>query len=226
MVINGDCLEYLGKMQNCSVDLIVTDPPYKMTARSGYINTGGMFKKPIVKSGKVFAHNSLRPSEYAPLFYKVLKDGTHCYVMTNNLNLIEMLNSFKNAGFKFIKSLIWNKGNKVMGHYYMGQYEYILMFRKGRARMINHRGTSDILSVPNKKTKLNGKNLHDTEKPVELMRILIENSTNEGELVLDPFMGIGTTGIACVALDREFIGIELDEGYFNMAKDRINVISR
>ena len=68
----------------------------------------------------------------------------------------------------------------------------------------------------------NGKNLHDTEKPVDLMKILVENSSNEGDVVLDPFMGIGATGIACKELNRNFIGIELDEKYSNIAKERIN----
>ena len=68
----------------------------------------------------------------------------------------------------------------------------------------------------------NGKNLHDTEKPVDLMKILVENSSDEGDVVLDPFMGIGSTGIACKKLNRNFMGIELDEKYFNIAKERIN----
>ena len=68
----------------------------------------------------------------------------------------------------------------------------------------------------------NGKNLHDTEKPVDLMNILVENSSNKGDVVLDPFMGIGSTGIASKKLNRNFIGIELDEKYFNIAKERIN----
>ena len=66
------------------------------------------------------------------------------------------------------------------------------------------------------------KNIHDTEKPVELMRILIENSTQEGELVLDAFMGIGSVCLACKELKRDFIGIELDEKYYNIAYNRIN----
>ena len=83
-------------------------------------------------------------------------------------------------------------------------------------------GTSDILSIPNNKTKgIDGKNLHDTEKPVELMKILIDNSSQPDEIVLDPFMGIGSVGIACKMLNRQFMGIELDENYYKIAKDRI-----
>lgn len=218
----GDCLEVLKSMPSESIDLIVTDPPYKTTSRGNAGNSGGMLQKEINKKGQVFNFNDIDCEKYASEFYRVLKDGSHCYIMTNHINLIHILNTFTANGFHFIKSLIWDKGNKIMGQYYMSQFEYILFFRKGKGIKINNCGTSDILSVPNKKLKdTNGKNLHDTEKPVDLMKILIENSSAENELVLDPFMGIGSTGVACINTNRNFIGIELDEHYFNIAKQRI-----
>jgi len=221
-LINGECLVELKNIKDNSIDLIVTDPPYKITARGHAGNSGGMLQKKISMSGQVFKFNNIDCSEYAPEFYRILKDGSHCYVMTNHVNLIHMLNTFTGAGFHFIKSLIWDKGNKIMGQFYMSQYEYILFFRKGRGIKINHCGTSDILSVPNNKLKDDsGKNLHDTEKPVRLMEILIDNSSQIGGTVLDPFMGIGSTGIACKNLDRKFVGIELDKDYYDIAKQRI-----
>ena len=205
-----------------SIDLIVTDPPYPTTSRGNAGNSGGMLQKDINKKGKVFTYNNINCKEYAPEFYRLLKDGSHCYVMTNHINLIDMLNTFTDVGFHFIKSLIWNKGNKIMGQYYMSQYEYILFFRKGKGKKINNCGTSDILSIPNKKTKdKDGKNIHDTEKPIELMEVLVNNSSQENELVLDPFMGVGSTGLACIKNNRNFIGIEIDENYFNIAKSRL-----
>ena len=221
-LINGNCLDTLKNIPNESIDLIVTDPPYPTTSRGNAGNSGGMLQKDINKKGKVFTYNNINCKEYAPEFYRLLKDGSHCYVMTNHINLIDMLNTFTDVGFHFIKSLIWNKGNKIMGQYYMSQYEYILFFRKGKGKKINNCGTSDILSISNKKTKdKDGKNIHDTEKPVELMEVLVNNSSQENELVLDPFMGVGSTGIACIKNKRNFIGIELDENYFNIAKSRI-----
>ena len=218
----GDCLEVLKSMPSESIDLIVTDPPYKTTSRGNAGNSGGMLQKEINKKGQVFNFNDIDCEKYASEFYRVLKYGSHCYIMTNHINLIHILNTFTANGFHFIKSLIWDKGNKIMGQYYMSQFEYILFFRKGKGIKINNCGTSDILSVPNKKLKdTNGKNLHDTEKPVNLMKILIENSSAENELVLDPFMGIGSTGIACMNTNRNFIGIELDQKYFEIAKERI-----
>lgn len=218
----GDCLELIKELPDNSIDLIVTDPPYPTTSRGNAGNSGGMMQKEINKKGKVFNFNNINCKEYAPELYRILKNKSHCYIMTNHINLIEMLNVFTNCGFHFIKSLIWNKGNKIMGQFYMSQFEYILFFRKGKAKKINNCGTSDILSIPNKKNKdKNNQNLHDTEKPVELMKILIENSTDQNEIVLDPFKGIGTTGVACKKLNRSFIGYEIDEKYFNIAKERI-----
>ena len=221
-IYNKDCLDVLKNIPDNSIDLIVTDPPYLTTSRCNSGNSGGMLQKDINKKGKVFTYNNINCKEYAPEFYRLLKDGSHCYVMTNHINLIDMLNTFTDIGFHFIKSLIWNKGNKIMGQYYMSQYEYILFFRKGKGKKINNCGTSDILSIPNKKTKdKGGKNIHDTEKPIELMEVLVNNSSQENELVLDPFMGVGSTGLACIKNNRNFIGIEIDENYFNIAKSRL-----
>ena len=221
----GDSIELMKSIPDNSIDLIVTDPPYKTTSRGSAGNSGRMLQKQINKDGNVFKHNNVKISDYACEFYRILKNGTHCYVMTNHKNLIEMLSEFTKAGFIFTKSLIWEKGNKIMGQYYMSQFEYILFFRKGKAKKINYCGTSDIINIPNIKQKdENNKNLHDTEKPVELMSILIENSSKESDIVLDPFMGIGSTGIACKNLNRKFIGMELDKGYFKIAKDRIGEI--
>ena len=221
-IYNKDVLELMKTMSDESIDLIVTDPPYKVTARGNAGNSGGMMQDKLSMQGKIFKHNDIKPSEYIPEFYRLLKDGSHCYIMTNHVNLHEMLNVAKESGFHFIKSLVWNNGNKIMGQYYMSQFEYILFFRKGRGKKINKCGTADILEIPNKKTKgEDGKNIHDTEKPVELMKVLIENSSNIDEVVFEPFMGVGSTIMACVELHRRYVGCEIDEKYYNIAKTRI-----
>lgn len=218
----GDCLEVMKDIDSGSVDLVATDPPYKTTSRGGTGNSGGMCKKKEFSSGKVFKHNDIKFSEYLPELYRILKDGCHCYIMCNHKNLIELLNESQKVGFHFIKSLIWNKGNKIMGQCYMSQFEYIIFLRKGNHKKINNCGTADILDIPNIKTKVDGKNIHDTEKPIRLMNILIENSSNEGEIVLDPFVGVGSTCISAKGLNRKYIGIEKDETYYNIAKERID----
>lgn len=95
------------------------------------------------------------------------------------------------------------------------------MMRKGNAKTINNTSSKNLLEIDNKL----GCKTHPTEKPVELNKIFIENSTKENETVMDLFMGSGSCGVACKELNRDFIGIEIDEKYFNIAKQRIeNVI--
>lgn len=226
-MINGDSIEFMKGLQDESIDLIVTDPPYRITPKGCAGNSGGMMTTKMTMKGTIFKHNDIKPSEYIPEFYRLLKDGSHCYIMTNHVNLQEMINVATECGFKFIKSLIWNKGNKIMGRFYMSQFEYILFFRKGKGVKINNCGTADILNVPNKKLKgEDGKNLHDTEKPIELMKILVANSSKENDVVLEPFMGIGAVPIACKELNRQCIAIELDKEYYNVSVNRLNAYTK
>lgn len=169
------------------------------------------------RQGKLFKHNDIKFQEWLPEVYRVLKQGTHCYIMINARNLKELQEKAEEVGFEFQNILIWNKGNATPNRYYLNAYEMILMLRKGKARNINKMGTKNILDIKN----IRGNKLHPTEKPVELMKILIENSSNENEIVLDPFMGAGSTGLACKELNRKFIGYEIDEKYYNVAKERI-----
>jgi len=226
ILYNADVKEILNNFPNKIFDLIVTDPPYRVTSRGNAGNSGGMLKTENSLKGKIFNNNDIVIKDWYLLLINVLKDDTHFYIMTNHKNLYEYLNIIHNdKKVKFIKSLIWDKGNKIMGQFYMSQFEYILFCRKGKARKINNCGTSDILSIPNKKTKINGKNIHDTEKPVELMRILIENSSKENDIILEPFAGSGSSLIAAEKSNRKWIGIEINEEYCKIAKKRIeNVI--
>lgn len=219
---NDDCLKILKQIPDKSVDLIVTDPPYLITSRGNGGTSGGMFQKKIVNKGKVFNENSIDIQDWIDEFYRVLKNDTHCYIMTNNKNIYHYLDVINKSKFHYVKNLIWVKDNKIMGQTYMSQFEYVIMLRKGNHKKINNCGTSDVLVFPNKKLKdENGKTIHDTEKPVGLMKVLIENSSQENDVILDPFMGLGVVGVVCKETNRNFIGIEIDEKYFNITKDRI-----
>lgn len=131
----------------------------------------------------------------------------------------EIITETEKVGFKLQNILVWGKDNKVCNHYYMGQCEFILLFRKGQARAINNMGTSNLLQIPNVKHKT-----HPTQKPVELMKILIENSSNENDIVLDCFCGSGSTGVACLETGRKFYGCEIDKKYYDIAVERIQEI--
>lgn len=213
----GDCLELMKEIPDGSVDLIVTDPPYKTTPRGSFGGTGGILKDELNMKGKVFVHNDIKISDWINELYRVLKKSGHCYIMCNNTNLSEFLTEIKKAKFNIFKTLIWKKDNCITNQYYMDSHEYIIFCRKGKAIKINNCGTKSVLEVANPKNKR-----HPTEKPVELMKILIENSSSENDIILDPFLGSGTTAVAAVNTNRHYIGFELDEKYFDIACQRLD----
>ena len=222
-IINANCLDILKELPDKCIDLIVTDPAYLITSRGNAGNSGGMLQKEINKKGKVFDFNFLKIDDWLPECYRVLKNGSHCYIMCNNINLFHFLKVAEKVGFHFIKSLIWDKGNKIMGTAYMSSFEYILFFRKGEFKPINDCGTPDILRVPNLKTKWNNENIHDTEKPIKLMNILIENSSNKNDIVLDPFGGSCPVAVSCHNLQRRYICCEIDKDIYNKAIERSEI---
>lgn len=216
---NKDCLDVLKEMPEKCIDLIVTDCPYHIVRGgcSNKVKNSGILSKSSASNGKLFEYNDIDFKDWLPEVYRVLKDGTHCYIMVNSRNIKELQQEAENAGFIFQNILVWIKNNKTMNRYYMGQCEFILMLRKGPARTINIPGTSNCLFYDN----IVGKR-HPTEKPYKLMQVMIENSSNEGDIVLDPFMGAGSTGIACKYLNRKFIGIEIDKKYYDIAREGLN----
>ena len=171
----------------------------------------------LIRKGKFF-ENIPKFSEWLPDIYRVLKPQTHCYLMINSRNLKELQIEAEKVGFKFCNLLVWVKNNQTPHKFFMNRTEFILMLRKGKERYINDLGCSNVFVYPN----IMGNKLHPTEKPVELMRDLIVNSTNEGDKVLDPFMGSGSTCLVCKQTNREYYGIEIDEKYYNIAKRRTN----
>ena len=221
-IYNEDCLVGMKAIPDKSIDLIVTDPPYKLTARGNCGTMSGYWTNDITKKGKVFENNNVEIEDYLGEFYRILKDTSHCYIMCNNLNLPHFFEVISKSNFNFVKLLVWDKCTKICGTYYMGQVEHIFLLRKGGNKPINDCGTSDLLSFPNKKYKAyNGGNIHDSQKPVGLFQTMIENSSKQGEIVLDPFMGSGTTALACIRANRHFIGFELDKKYFDISMQRI-----
>ncbi len=207
------------KIEDESVDLVITDPPYKVTSRGGYTSAGGMLLNKEMRNGNGgFKNNTIKFSEWMPIVFSKLKESGHCYVFTNNKNLKDTIVEMQTAGFTVIKTLVWAKNNKIMSQAYMSQTEFIVFARKGKFVKINNCGTSDLLQFENPTDKA-----HPSEKPVELLYELLENSSNVGDTVYDPFMGSGSTGVVALNRDRHFIGSEIDGGYFGDCSDRLEI---
>lgn len=214
----GDCLQLMKSIPDNSIDLIVTDPPYRcISGGKPQKRTGLPSGMLSMNDGKIFKHNSISPEEWMPELYRVLKENTHCYIMVNTLNLEKYLRVCRECGFGLHSVLCWKKNNATPSRWYMKNCEFTLFLRKGRAKPIKNVGSKMIHEFDN----IIGNKQHPTEKPTALMEYYIMNSSNVNDTVLDPFMGAGSTGVACVNTARSFIGMELDEAYFQTAEARI-----
>ena len=213
---NDDCLNMLKDIDDNSIDLVVTDPPYEVITGG---RNGGVKGKPsgILTENKQLMKSIPKADLWLSECFRVMKDGTHIYIMINTLNLTNYLNIINDVGFKLHNLLVWNKNNTTPNRWYMKNCEYVIFARKGFAKPINNPSSQTVHNFDN----IIGNKKHPTEKPVDLMKLYVENSSQVGDTVLDPFMGSGSTGVACKELGRNFIGVELDKHYFDIATKRI-----
>jgi site-specific DNA-methyltransferase (adenine-specific) len=213
----GNSVNIMNSLPENSIDCVICDPPYKTTKRGNSDNYGGFFKKESAMNGNGGFNCNETPIEYflKPLF-RIMKDGSHGYIMINDVNLINYHLKIEEVGFSIFKTLIWKKNNVVANTYYMNQHEYIIFFRKGSAKIINNCSSKSVLEYNNPYNKV-----HPSQKPVSLLTRLVTNSSNENDTILDFAMGYGSTGIASYNNKRKFIGIDIDEYWFSKAKDRI-----
>ncbi len=213
---HGDCLEVMKSIPDGSVDAVITDPPYTMTKRGKSCRPNWM---PHNMGENVFDGKICEHKDWLPEIYRVLKTGTHFYTFCNTNDLTNYLNETINCGFKLHNVITVIKDTGMPNRWYLKNCELVLFFRKGKAKPINDMTSRDWIQVKMPTIK-NGK-LHITQKPLDLIEKFVFNSSEIGDTILDPFMGSGTTGVACKNLNRKFIGIEKDLIYFNIAEERI-----
>lgn len=215
-IYHDDAKNLLKSLPNGCVDLVVTDPPYKTISGGKPKRKGqpsGMLSK---NDGKIFEFNDIEIDEWIPEVFRVLKDNSHCYIFTNLVNLENFMKVSQEAGFKIHNLLVWEKNNVTPNKWYMKNCEYVLFLRKGKPKFINNLGSKTVHKFNNVRNKL-----HPTEKPIDLLSFYICNSSNESDVVLDPFVGSGSTAIASIRTNRRFIACEIDKKYFDIAKERI-----
>lgn len=228
----GDSLTLLKEYPDEYFDCIITDPPYKLGISSVKVNADGTINdkkrnrwvkknadednQALVKTGQMI-QNIPKFEEWLPEVYRVLKNGCHAYIMINGRNFAELQIKAEKVGFKFQNDLTWLKQNSTPNKFYMKSTERILMLRKGKERYINDMGASDVFYVKNPV----GKKIHITEKPAELFRQMIVQSTNIGDKVLDCFGGGGAIVVACKETSREGHMIELLPKNCEIARKRL-----
>ena len=202
-IAENDAVEWLRSLPSESVDLVVTDPPYESLEKHRAVGTTTRLKHSKASSNDWF---EIFPNQRFPeLFdqvYRVLRRHAHFYMFCDQETMFVAKPIGEQAGFKFWKPIIWDKKKIGMGYHYRARYECILFFEKGKRRL-NDLGIPDIIEVPRVHRG------YPTEKPADVSRILIEQSTNHGELVADPFMGSGSVGVAALNAQRDFAGTDV-----------------
>ena len=212
-LIHGDCFLAIRDMPDKSVDLIITDPPYGINFTKGY-KSGN---KELVHgddgfSVMVFVDELMRD------FKRILKQSGAIYIFTRFDVYPYWWLKMKNY-FDTKNQIIWFKGGGGMGDLngnFSFNYESIIYATKGKHKIRGKRDGS-VWQIGKCKQEF-----HETQKPVNLIEKMIFHSSDEEMIIFDPFMGSGTTGIACLNTNRNFIGIELDDNYFKVAENRIN----
>ena len=214
---HGDCLELMKNIPDGSVDLVLTDPPY-LCDYSRHDRRSRFSKK--IANDENNSANELMIERYLQECYRVMKDNTAIYCFCNYKKIDFFKQQIENAGFNLKNIIIWDKQRNGMGDLsttFGYSYEFIIFASKGKPKIRGKR-ISDVWRFARVKPK---EQTHQNQKPIDLLKQAIGKSSDEGSVVFDGFMGSGSTGVACVNTNRRFIGIELDDGYFNIAKKRI-----
>lgn len=232
-LIQGDCISSMREIESNSIDLILTDPPYNL----------GLFMQDRDTNLKRMRENFFGAAGWDNLEYeewalsmdaffeesaRVLKKGGAMIVFMAVIKVESIIQIAQRHGLYYKTTGTWHKLNPMprnMNLHFINSTECWIYFVSGaRTGTFNNNGKAlhDFVetSVTPKSERAFGK--HPTQKPVELMKHFVEILTNAGETVLDPFMGSGSTGVAAQSLGRDFIGIELDKAYCEIAAKRMN----
>lgn len=218
-LIQGDCLEKMKDVPNESVDLVLTDPPYELDNHGG--GTTDFAQRKLVKDLHIdFLSDSFDMDSFFNEVERVCK-VINLIVFCSNKQVSSIMKFWEEKKYS-TTLLVWDKPNPVpFGNgKYISSVEFMIYVR-GKGAIYNNIGYSEQLKtfrygVPSAKNRL-----HPTEKPIDLLERIIKIHSSENNVIIDPFMGSGTTGVAAKNLNRNFIGIELDPKYFKIAKERI-----
>lgn len=209
--ITNECnLELMKRLENNSIDLLLTDPPFGMDFQSNYRK---------VKHEKIEGDSDLSWfPEWIMEIKRIMKEDAHLYIFCS-WHKVEVFKTEIEKYFNVKNILIWEKNNTGMGDLtgdYAPKYEMVIFCSNGNKKLKGNRDSNII------KAKKTGNEFHPTQKPVNLMEYFIEKSTNKNDLVMDCFSGSASTAIACYNTDRNFIGCELNQEFYKNSMVRLN----
>lgn len=210
----ADCIDWLRAIAPESVDLVITDPAYESLEKHRSHGTTTR----LTNDWFAIFPNTRFPDLMTEL-YRVLKTDAHCYVYCDAETMFVIKPVGEAAGFKFWKPLVWDKVSIGMGYHYRARYEVILFFEKGH-RKLNDLGIADIIRCD----RVRDLRAYPTEKPVPVSTVLVNQSSNPGEWVIDPFAGSGSVGVAALLNDRRFAGCDVSPEAVAIGRGRLKAI--
>jgi len=226
-LIQGDCLKILPKLPDECVDLVVTDPPYNILSSVDKIdNTAKEWDTfASIDEYKNFTINYLQQLE------RILKNNSSTFIFWSEKHLFIFPEILEKTNFKLYKILIWHYPNILKGFSnkrWHNTFDFIFHLVKGdKPKIFNAsfvKGENiDVWKFPKPQFNFKkDKKLHSTQKPLEMIKRIVKMFSENGDTVLDPFLGSGTTMKACLELNRNCIGIEINKNYCDITKKRLN----
>jgi site-specific DNA-methyltransferase (adenine-specific) len=216
----GDCIELIKQIPDNTVDLILTDIPYNSVSKKG--EDRAKYKGQLRKIDKEEADILTFDLDiFLDECYRIVKGSV--YIFCGKAQISPIYNFFDDKKDMMTRHCIWHKTNPTPmngQHFWLSSTEDCI-FAKKRNTVFNQRCKHNVWDFPSGRSKV-----HPTEKPLKLFQYLVESSSIEGGLVLDPCIGSGTTAVACLNTNREFIGIEKELKYVQVANQRIQNILR
>ncbi len=216
-LLSGDCLERMKELPDESVDAIIADPPYGIDYQSAWLPDQSKWKPKIANDKSPYIW-------WLKDAFRVLKPNSGLLCFTRYDTESDFRWAMKLAGFTPKSQIIWDKGLHGMGDLkgdFAPQHENLIFATKGKFAFPGKRPSSVISVSRIYAAKL----VHPNEKPIELMRQLIEAITPAGGTVLDPFMGAGSSAQAAALAGFNFIGIEMEPTYVEIARQRVGQIN-
>ncbi len=224
----NDYRDFLKSLDRNSVDLVLTDPPYAVSRKTGFSSVkNGVQRFAVSMDFGEWDHQQIDLSAFARETYRVLRRGGTAIIWYDLWKISTLYDALAEAGFKMLRLIVWNKTNPVPLNskciYLSNSREMAVVGVKGGSPTFNSAYDSGNYSHPI--PRHGGKRIHPTQKPLDLFRELVRKHSNPGDLVIDPFLGSGTTAVAALEEGRAFAGCDIDESYIRAASTRMHQLA-
>lgn len=223
-ILCADYRDFLASLDAGSVDLVLTDPPYAISKETGFANVKrGVKRFAVSMDFGQWDHEEIDLASFARELFRAVRKGGSVIVWYDLWKIGEVRCALEAAGFRMFRQIVWQKTNPVplnsKSAYLSNSREMAVYCVKSGKPTFHSKYDNGVYELPI--PRHNGHRIHPTQKPMDLFRSLILKHSEEGDFVIDPFLGSGTTAAAAAAVGRNFAGCDIDPKYVEQARKRI-----